>query len=361
MPNLPNMPDLFGKNYAKVDEETPVTSEQQDERKEGETTTEAPKTTEATAVVVEEPNLEEKILSGVEEEVGEKVGVMNQLNLDAHKAYDQAAELGSNIGGQAKEIGSNFGNMIFSFGKNASSSVFSQASRLKDVIEEKTIIGDFNKENEKFVNDKKLKERREEAALPPWVGYAEEEMLKEQITELSTDSRNFLRQPPDGVDFNFDFNIAYPVAMVTLEEDVNLKEMRFKLVPVKISEENFWRNYFYRVSLIKQSCQLETLNNNKSSENSEKIYAVSPSDSTEKLNEDRSSSNRNQDNEFVSDSYDPENLNVDEIKSDLKQLNLDNKKMDDDDTEWDKELTEDLNSISAEELEKEINQMIGKD
>jgi hypothetical protein len=33
----------------------------------------------------------------------------------------------------------------------------------------------------------------------------------------------------------------------------------------------------------------------------------------------------------------------------------------DEDNEWDKELTDDLNSISAEELEKEINQMIGKD
>ena len=47
------------------------------------------------------------------------------------------------------------------------------------------------------------------------------------------DSRNFLRSPPDGVDFNFDFTLAYPIALATLEEDSNLKEMRFKLVPVK--------------------------------------------------------------------------------------------------------------------------------
>lgn len=264
--------------------------------------------------------------------------------MDAQKAY-----------GQAKEIGSNIGNMLFSFGKNA----FKTANHLKDVIEKKTIIGDFTKENEKFVNEKKTQQRREEAALPPWVGYNEEEMLKEQITELSTDSRNFLRSPPDGVDFNFDFNLAYPVALATLEEDPNLKEMRFKLVPVKISEESFWKNYFYRVALIKQSCQLDSVNNN----NSEKIYAESPSNSNEKISEESlRSTNRGQtDNEFVSDSYDHENLNVDEIKSELKQLNLENKKIDDEDNEWDKELTDDLNSISAEELEKEINQMIGKD
>lgn len=50
----------------------------------------------------------------------------------------------------------------------------------------KTIIGDFSKENEKFINEKKTQQRREEAALAPWVGYNEEEILKEQIMELST-------------------------------------------------------------------------------------------------------------------------------------------------------------------------------
>lgn len=97
----------------------------------------------------------------------------------------------------------------------------------------KSIIGDFSEENEKFVNEKKNQQRREEAAVPPWVGYNEEDKLKEQIMELSTDSRNFLRSPPDGVDFNFDYSLYYPIALATLEEDVNLKAMRFKLVPAK--------------------------------------------------------------------------------------------------------------------------------
>ena len=56
--------------------------------------------------------------------------------------------------------------------------------------------------------------------------------------------------------------------------------------------------------------------------------AESPANSTEKLNEENQrSQNRNHtENEFVSDSYDHESLNVEEIKSDLRQLNLDNKK-----------------------------------
>ena len=56
------------------------------------------------------------------------------------------------------------------------------------------------------------------------------------------DSRNFLRSPPVGVDFPFDFNLAYPVALATLEEDPNLKEMRFKLVPKQLAFSELQKN-----------------------------------------------------------------------------------------------------------------------
>lgn len=42
-------------------------------------------------------------------------------------------------------------------------------------------------------------------------------------------------------------------------EDAALEKMRFELVPKIITEENFWRNYFYRVSLICQASDLGTL------------------------------------------------------------------------------------------------------
>jgi hypothetical protein len=152
--------------------------------------------------------------------------------------------------------------MLFSFGKSSASNVFHTATRIKDAVEKNTsIVSDFVQENAKFVNDKKIQQRREETALPPWVGYNQEARLKQEIMELSTDSRNFLRSPPAGVDFQFDFHFAYPVALATLDEDEHLREMRFKLVPTRIREEDFWKNYFYRVSLIKQSIQLEELNN----------------------------------------------------------------------------------------------------
>ena len=48
---------------------------------------------------------------------------------------------------------------------------------------------------------------------------------------LWKDKRNFLRDPPAGVQFNFDFDQMYPVALVMLQEDELLSRMRFALVP----------------------------------------------------------------------------------------------------------------------------------
>jgi len=70
---------------------------------------------------------------------------------------------------------------------------------------------------------------------------------------LSTDRRNFVRSPPTGVSFTWDYEEMLPTAKAILKEDPNLEKMRYELVPKIISEENFWRNYFYRVMLLKES------------------------------------------------------------------------------------------------------------
>ena len=43
--------------------------------------------------------------------------------------------------------------------------------------------------------------------------------------------RSFLRGPPAGVQFHFDYIVSHPVAMIMLDLDPNLKAMRFDLVP----------------------------------------------------------------------------------------------------------------------------------
>lgn len=55
--------------------------------------------------------------------------------------------------------------------------------------------------------------------------------MKKQILGLSSDKRNFVRQPPAGVQFDFDLQQMLPVCLVLLKEDENLNKMRFEIVP----------------------------------------------------------------------------------------------------------------------------------
>ncbi|XP_058853642.1 synapse-associated protein 1-like [Acipenser ruthenus] len=166
---------------------------------------------------------------------------------------------------QTKRIGSYLFGVATLASKKVSESVLETAQTIRKSVDQhpingiidKTILGDFKREQESFV--KEQQQRKAEAAVPLWVGYSDEESMKQQILSLSLDRRNFLRDPPAGVHFQFDFSQAAPVAMVTLQEDAMLSRMRFELVPRHVKEEVFWRNYFYRVSLVRQSAQLSSL------------------------------------------------------------------------------------------------------
>jgi hypothetical protein len=145
------------------------------------------KTENLSQIQEQEEMQENKLTNEVPSEAAEKPSEehksgLGSLEIDPQKALDQAKELGNNIG-----------NMLFSFGnasssvlKNASSNVLKTATHLKDVIEKNSIIGDFSKENEKFVSEKKQQQLREHSAIAPWVGFNQEGKLKEEILELSS-------------------------------------------------------------------------------------------------------------------------------------------------------------------------------
>ncbi|UJR15111.1 hypothetical protein I4U23_002077 [Adineta vaga] len=254
-----------------------------------------------------------------------------------------------------------------------SSSVIKSAQQLKQAVEQKTILGHFTKEHEKFLTEKRTQQRREESAVPPWVGYKEEEEMKKQILALSQEQRIFLRDPPPGANYHFDMITAYPIALATLEVDENLKKMRFELVPKKITEESFWCNYFYRVSLIKQSTQLNALANENT--NSQAINEADTSSThadrrTSELNDKMFDGNQ----DFVSEDYDTTDINMDDIRREIEQLSITKKNStktkssspDLDEREWVKALddelenvsTEQLENVSAEELEAQINEVL---
>lgn len=67
--------------------------------------------------------------------------------------------------------------------------------------------------------------------MSPWIGKPNEAQVKEEIMNLSADRRNFVRAPPAAVDFQFDYDVSYPVAQAIMAEDTALEKMRFELVP----------------------------------------------------------------------------------------------------------------------------------
>eukprot|EP00128_Syssomonas_multiformis_P012129 Colp12_sorted_trinity150504_noHs@735 len=143
------------------------------------------------------------------------------------------------------------------FVSNIGKELSSVATKIQKTVEEAT--SELTQEHTNFLKEKEKQKRKEDSGVPPWVGYKEEEQMKAQILVLSEDQRHFLVDPPSGAQFNFSLETYFPIALATLKEDPNLEKMRFALVPKKVSEERFWRNYFYRVTLIKQSSQLTSI------------------------------------------------------------------------------------------------------
>ncbi|KAK7869302.1 hypothetical protein R5R35_012868 [Gryllus longicercus] len=233
----------------------------------------------------------------------------------------------------AKSIGS----FLFSAVNKAGKTVTEATTKIKKTVEEnflnnfwpipvnsvfESLLGEFNKEQEAFIKEKQGKGT--EAAVPPWVGCPNEENLKEEFLTLSTDRRNFVRSPPAGVEFHFDYDTCYPVAMATLAEDPNLEKMRFELVPKVISEETFWRNYFYRVSLIRQANELSSMAQEGAPASRTTSMEGEP---TAKPEHDvlvlEQAPTDSPTHEFVSDTFHASSSDIEEVREGMKKLGMD--------------------------------------
>ncbi|XP_029985319.1 synapse-associated protein 1-like isoform X2 [Sphaeramia orbicularis] len=324
------------------------------------------------------------------------VEAQNEVNKQPPAEQDQEELTKEDSSEESKGLGEYIFSFATSATKKISESVVETAQTIKKSVEEgkidgiidKTFLGDFQKEQEKFVQEKKAK--RSEAAVPPWIGYNEEETIQQQILALSADKRNFLRDPPAGVQFNFDMEQMYPLAAVMLEEDQLLNRMRFDLVPKHVKEEVFWRNYFYRVSLVKQSAQLTALAAQQQQQDGEDRGAsVSPDDivltdtvrpktppvsiSDIKKEEDEEISTSPGVSEFVSDAFDSTAINQEDLRKEMEQLVLDKKDStpspDDESADWEKELQQELQEYEVvtesdnkdDQWDQEIEKMLQAD
>ncbi|KAF2896203.1 hypothetical protein ILUMI_09962 [Ignelater luminosus] len=142
------------------------------------------------------------------------------------------------------------------------STIHETSNKIRKVVEESSVFGEFNKEQETFSKNNK---RNVAKGFPPWLGCVNEEVLKAECLSLSGDRRNFLRNPPAGLDFHFDYEASFPTALAIMEEDSVLVKMRYNLVPKLIKEVDFWRNYFYRINLICRANELKLIHSHESS------------------------------------------------------------------------------------------------
>jgi len=270
----------------------------------------------------------------------------NQKEGVSQKAFDSA-----------KNISSNLGSFVFSMANKATSTVSSTANKIKSQIESTNIFADFTKEQQEFIKQHGGSIQMGEA---PWAGCDDEENMKKQILSLSNDKRNFVRQPPSGVQFESEFDLQQmlPVCLTLLKEDENLNKMRFEIVPKLVNEESFWRNYFYRVSLIKQSNSLDNMNSRSKRQSS-----------SESEGPDDLSPTGNPEPEFVSD-YIQGSVTEEDVVSGMRQMGVSKTDSIKDDKQWLDELNKDLqefevvnkdcNDIKStfdEELEKDLAEM----
>jgi len=222
-----------------------------------------------------------------------------------------------------------------SWGKDAFSKVGQLTSNYSKVLHETVskapLLADFNHEQEEFIKSKGGKEQ--ESA--PWTGYQGEEELREKILALSEDRRNFLRAPPQGVDFDFEYSAVAAHAVVLLGEDPRLRDMRYELVPKKVKEDEFWRNYFYRVGLAKQSFELAPVAPITSTE------TAKPTTNNTSVNrgmDDVEESVGDQEEEFLSEQQEASSKDLQEADEAMKKLGLAKN-----DAEWEAELEGELN------------------
>ncbi|XP_054000430.1 synapse-associated protein 1 isoform X2 [Hylaeus anthracinus] len=246
---------------------------------------------------------------------------------------------------KALEGAKSLGGFLYSAVNKAGKSVVEAGVKIKKTVEENRLVAELNKEQEAFIANRHTEKGE---AVAPWVGAPNEDVLREECLSLSTNQRNFLRPPPEGVNFGWNFEAVQPMAQAILALDPNLENMRFQLVPKVISEENFWRNYFYRVSVLRQSHELNAMAHQ--AENDQNLTSTEIVDQPEvqvTTGQETSGTMTTSSNsaladspghEFVSDSMRISDTDLEEVREGMKKLGMQPPK----EEEWERELEAEL-------------------
>jgi len=153
-----------------------------------------------------------------------------------------------------------------------------------------------------------------------------------QIFALSEDERPFLQPAPAESKFHFNLEDHAAISVAVCEADPRLAELRYKIVPDRVSDKHFWKNYFFRVKLIKEMPSL--LTNSAAAEQQEQQQESQPVTKS------------GDEPEFASDDYKSTDVETDAWRKELQEelgLGLeDDDDLDMDDEDWEADLSSEL-------------------
>ncbi|CEF68694.1 Synapse-associated protein 1 [Strongyloides ratti] len=149
------------------------------------------------------------------------------------------------------------------FARKASDITVKKAGELKNLVDKvakDSLLGELDRENLKYIEELE-KEKSEETIDLPWIGMPDEGLAQKRILSLSLDAKNFTGHVPESIGYtNREIDA---LAGVMIEKDPHLRKMRMSLVPKEINEEKFWKNYAYKVYIVRKILMEETNSSNK--------------------------------------------------------------------------------------------------
>uniref|UniRef100_A0A0N5B825 BSD domain-containing protein n=1 Tax=Strongyloides papillosus TaxID=174720 RepID=A0A0N5B825_STREA len=147
---------------------------------------------------------------------------------------------------------------ISKFARKASDITVKKAGELKKMVDEVTkdsLLGELDRENLKYIEELEQEKLKDSIDLP-WIGMPDEGLAQRRILSLSLDAKNFTGHVPEAIGYTNKEIDA--LAGLMIEKDPHLKKMRASLVPREINEEKFWRNYAYKVYIVRKILMEET-------------------------------------------------------------------------------------------------------
>uniref|UniRef100_H2ZW26 Synapse associated protein 1 n=1 Tax=Latimeria chalumnae TaxID=7897 RepID=H2ZW26_LATCH len=300
---------------------------------------------------------------------------------------EEAADPAQELLSQAKGIGS----YLFSFAttatKKITESVSETAQTLKKsvevgnidgIIDKKTIIGDFQKEQDKFVQEKQTKKTGTVGIKS--LDYLPALCIQEKFLIMGYKKKSCLKQNPPTLFFFFFFRGCNELCLKN--------SLELHLLSVSVSsymdkkKKIGWGNYFWGGGLLKGLATAREENRahhwaerhstKQTLSLSETMRPKTPPAAIKKplkpQEEEEEISTSPGVSEFVSDSFDTCNLNQDDLRKEIEQLVLDKKEEvateEEESADWEKELQQELQDYEVvtekrdENWDKEIEEML---